>query len=225
MYPLKVLFYLVMVICSSASFVYFCIDGQLGSFIPFDMIIFVLANLYFVLLIILELKKKESSAMDEGLLIDNSNKFVDSLPKYIYPIVIGYLFMTYCLVRIIIWFKTSSSVVIKVDLYYIIFSYVYCIFPVCCVVDMFITKRTRSINLILDLAIIAIAITALYVLEFFIYQIYFKGLLGIGDYLSKRWYFILFSYGFSLLEFILYYFITFKRNGLGSYSLLKTDAN
>ena len=121
MYPFKVIFYLIMVICSAASFVYFCIDGNIGTFIPFDMIIFVLSNLYFVLLIIMELKKKEASSLDEGFLLDNSNKFIDSLPKYIYSIVIGCLFMTYCLVRIIIWFKTSSSVVIKVDLFILFF--------------------------------------------------------------------------------------------------------
>ena len=166
MYPFKVIFYLIMVICSAASFVYFCIDGNIGTFIPFDMIIFVLSNIYFVLLIIMELKKKEASSLDEGFLLDNSNKFIDSLPKYIYPIVIGCLFMTYRLVRIIIWFKTSSSVVIKVDLFYIIFSYTYFIFPICCVIDIPLTKRPRTLNLILDLAIIAIAITAIYVIDF-----------------------------------------------------------
>ena len=166
MYPFKVIFYLIMVICSAASFVYFCIDGNIGTFIPFDMIIFVLSNLYFVLLIFMELKKKEASSLDEGFLLDNSNKFIDSLPKYIYPIVIGCLFMTYCLVRIIIWFKTSSSVVIKVDLFYIIFSYTYFIFPICCVIDIFLTKRPRTLNLILDHAIIAIAITVIYVIDF-----------------------------------------------------------
>ena len=93
--------------------------------------------------------------------------------------------------------------------------FVNCVLPICCVIEIFITERNRTINLAVDLSTIILIILLFSFMELVIqYKLVFSTYF-------KNWKPFILRLAFSIGGHFLYDFILFKKLATGgSYSLL-----
>ena len=98
---------------------------------------------------------------------------------------------------------------------YIELMFINCVLPICCVIEIFITQRNRTINLAVDLSTIILIILLFSFMELVIqYKLVFSTYF-------KNWKPFILRLAFSIGGYFLYDFILFKKLATGgSYSLL-----
>ena len=137
------------------------------------------------------------------------------LAKYVFALSIGCLLLAY-IINWLLWgdFKYNG-------IYFLDFAYVNIIFPICCIVELFITPRDRSPKLTADLISIIILILVFTAIEMLIYWLVRNN--SLGGYFNAFWRAILMRVLFSILGYFVYDFCLYKKNGeSGGYTLFRS---
>ena len=145
---------------------------------------------------------------EEPLLANKSTSIIkDHIFKYVCAIVFGCQ-LIYSLIDILSFNNAPNS---KDPLENVINYYVKFVYPICCFIDLFLTRRNRSPNPMIDIIILAIVIIALSVVEL-IEKDNMTFAKALGGFLFRM------MLGFD--GYILYDYIMFKRNGgVGGFAL------
>ena len=176
-----------------------------------ETLLFLCSGLYFIYMLFYTLffvkMKKE-----EPLLANKSTSIIkDHIFKYVCAIVFGCQ-LIYSLIDILSFNNAPNS---KDPLENVINYYVKFVYPICCFIDLFLTRRNRSPNPMIDIIILAIVIIALSVVEWIDKKLDFTYVLG--SFLFRM------MLGFD--GYILYDYIMFKRNGgVGGFALFYVGA-
>jgi hypothetical protein len=144
---------------------------------------------------------------EEPLLANKSTSIIkDHIFKYVCAIVFGCQ-LIYSLIDILSFNNAPKS---NDTLENVINYYVKFVYPICCFIDLFLTRRNRSPNPMIDIIILAIVVIALSLIEWIDKKIDFTYVLG--SFLFRM------MLGFD--GYILYDYIMFKRNGgVGGFAL------
>ena len=192
------IWYIVHSVLTIVTLLYKLIEGD-RNFLEIESLIFLCSGVYFIYMLIYTIfivKMKK----DEPLLAKKSSSIIkDNIFKYVCAIVFGCQ-LIYSLIDILSFenYPDSSKTFENVINYYVKFIY-----PVCCFIDLFITRRNRSPNPMIDVIILGIVVIALSIVEEIGEEkISFANLLG-G---------FLFRMVLGFDGYILYDYIMFKRN-------------
>ena len=225
MFTPLLLWYVALAICTCLSVIFRTLVSfkkNTNYFGEFDTYIVIAGFLYFGYMCIYQLNATGTSTTGEGLITSSKNNFVQSyLGKFVIVLSLGCLLLAF-LFNGLINLLTGSSFTTGIGtgtvtgLGYVELIFVNCVFPICCVIEIFITDRNRTINLAVDLSAIILIVLLFSFLELviqfnFVFSTYFK---------NKFKAFIL-RLVFSIGGYFLYDFILFKKSATGgSYSLL-----
>lgn len=150
---------------------------------------------------------------------ENSGFVQVHLSKYVTALAIGCLFLAFLFN--LIWEHTKFSG--KGFLFYLDFFITNIGFPICMIVELFITPRQRSPKIIQDLLCILLFIVIFTVYELLCYWFWVGE--SFTGYFKTKWKVLIFRVIFSLLGYFVYDIILFKKNGeQGSYSLINSSS-
>ena len=207
------IWYLVITICTGAviAWRFIVFDHDL---INFELVLLIGGFLYFGYMLIIQLAANGKEC--NGCITADRTGFVQvHLAKYVIALSIGCLLLAY-IINWLIWGGYKYSGVVFLD-----FAYVYIIFPICCIVELFITPRDRSPKLTADLISIIILILIFTAIEMLVYWLVRNK--SLGDYFNDFWRAILFRVLFSVLGYFVYDFCLYKKNGeSGGYTLFRS---
>ena len=208
------IWYLVITICTGAviAWRFIVFDHDL---INFELVLLIGGFLYFGYMLIIQLAANGKGC--NGCITADRTGFVQvHLAKYVIALSIGCLLLAY-IIHWLIWgggYKYSG-------IGFLDFAYVYIIFPICCIVELFITPRDRSPKLTADLISIIILILIFSAIEMLVYWLVRNK--SLGGYFNDFWRAILFRVLFSVLGYFVYDFCLYKKNGeSGGYTLFRS---
>lgn len=105
---------------------------------------------------------------------------------------------------------------------YLLVAYVNIVFPICCIVELFITPRDRSPKLTADIMSIITFIVVFTAVEMIIFWLWSKDK-KIEDYFVEYWVLIIARIIFSVLGYFVYDFCLYKKNAeSGGYTLFRS---
>ena len=207
------IWYLVITICTGAVIAWrFIVFNH--DLINFELVLLIGGFLYFGYMLIIQLAANGKGC--NGCITADRTGFVQvHLAKYVIALSIGCLLLAY-IINWLIWGGYKYGGIGFLD-----FAYVYIIFPICCIVELFITPRDRSPKLTADLISIIILILIFTAIEMLVYWL--VGNKSLGDYFNDFWRAILFRVLFSVLGYFVYDFCLYKKNGeSGGYTLFRS---
>lgn len=212
--PIPLLFwYLIITICTGAVIAWrFIVFNH--SLINFELVLLIGGFLYFGYMLIIQLAAN-GKGCNECITADRTGFVQVHLAKYVFALSIGCLLLAY-IINWLLWgdFKYNG-------IYFLDFAYVNIIFPICCIVELFITPRDRSPKLTADLISIIILILVFTAIEMLIYWL--VGNNSLGGYFNAFWRAILMRVLFSILGYFVYDFCLYKKNGeSGGYTLFRS---
>lgn len=212
--PIPLLFwYLIITICTGAVIAWrFIVFNH--SLINFELVLLIGGFLYFGYMLIIQLAAN-GKGCNECITADRTGFVQVHLAKYVFALSIGCLLLAY-IINWLLWgdFKYNG-------IYFLDFAYVNIIFPICCIVELFITPRDRSPKLTADLISIIILILVFTAIEMLIYWL--VGNNSLGAYFNAFWRAILMRVLFSILGYFVYDFCLYKKNGeSGGYTLFRS---
>ena len=213
--PIPLLFwYLIITICTGAVIAWrFIVLNH--DLINFELVLLIGGFLYFGYMLIIQLAAN-GKGCNECITADRTGFVQVHLAKYVFALSIGCLLLAY-IINWLLWGKR--------DLYsgigFLDLAYVNIIFPICCIVELFITPRDRSPKLTADLISIIILILVFTAIEMLIYWL--VGNNSLGAYFNAFWRAILMRVLFSILGYFVYDFCLYKKNGeSGGYTLFRS---
>lgn len=213
--PIPLLFwYLIITICTGAVIAWrFIVLNH--DLINFELVLLIGGFLYFGYMLIIQLAAN-GKGCNECITADRTGFVQVHLAKYVFALSIGCLLLAY-IIHWLLWGKR--------DLYsgigFLDLAYVNIIFPICCIVELFITPRDRSPKLTADLISIIILILVFTAIEMLIYWL--VGNNSLGAYFNAFWRSILMRVLFSILGYFVYDFCLYKKNGeSGGYTLFRS---
>lgn len=213
--PIPLLFwYLIITICTGAVIAWrFIVLNH--DLINFELVLLIGGFLYFGYMLIIQLAAN-GKGCNECITADRTGFVQVHLAKYVFALSIGCLLLAY-IIHWLLWGKR--------DLYsgigFLDLAYVNIIFPICCIVELFITPRDRSPKLTADLISIIILILVFTAIEMLIYWL--VGNNSLGAYFNAFWRAILMRVLFSILGYFVYDFCLYKKNGeSGGYTLFRS---
>ena len=207
------IWYLVITICTGAVIAWrFIVFNH--DLINFELVLLIGGFLYFGYMLIIQLAANGKGC--NGCITADRTGFVQvHLAKYVIALSIGCLLLAY-IINWLIWGGYKYSGIGFLD-----FAYVYIIFPICCIVELFITPRDRSPKLTADLISIIILILIFTAIEMLVYWLVRNK--SLGGYFNDFWRAILFRVLFSVLGYFVYDFCLYKKNGeSGGYTLFRS---
>lgn len=212
--PIPLLFwYLIITICTGAVIAWrFIVFNH--SLINFELVLLIGGFLYFGYMLIIQLAAN-GKGCNECITADRTGFVQVHLAKYVFALSIGCLLLAY-IINWLLWgdFKYNG-------IYFLDFAYVNIIFPICCIVELFITPRDRSPKLTADLISIIILILVFTAIEMLIYWLVRNN--SLGAYFNAFWRAILMRVLFSILGYFVYDFCLYKKNGeSGGYTLFRS---
>ena len=212
--PIPLLFwYLIITICTGAVIAWrFIVFNH--SLINFELVLLIGGFLYFGYMLIIQLAAN-GKGCNECITTDRTGFVQVHLAKYVFALSIGCLLLAY-IINWLLWgdFKYNG-------IYFLDFAYVNIIFPICCIVELFITPRDRSPKLTADLISIIILILVFTAIEMLIYWLVRNN--SLGGYFNAFWRAILMRVLFSILGYFVYDFCLYKKNGeSGGYTLFRS---
>ena len=208
------IWYLVITICTGAVIAWrFIVFNH--DLINFELVLLIGGFLYFGYMLIIQLAAN-GKGCNECITADRTGFVQVHLAKYVIALSVGCLLLAY-IINWLIWdggYKYGG-------VGFLDFAYVYIIFPICCIVELFITPRDRSPKLTADLISIIILILIFTAIEMLVYWL--VGNKSLGDYFNDFWRAILFRVLFSVLGYFVYDFCLYKKNGeSGGYTLFRS---
>ena len=211
------IWYLIITICTGAVIAWrFIVFNH--SLINFELVLLIGGFLYFGYMLIIQLAANGKGC--NGCITADRTGFVQvHLAKYVFALSIGCLLLAY----IINWLigRNGESGFKYGGIYFLDFAYVYIVFPICCVVELFVTPRDRSPKLTADLISIIVFILIFTAIEMLLYWLWTSA--NLLDYFSAFWRAILFRVLFSVLGYFVYDFCLYKKNGeSGGYTLFRS---
>ena len=212
--PIPLLFwYLIITICTGAVIAWrFIVFNH--SLINFELVLLIGGFLYFGYMLIIQLAAN-GKGCNECITADRTGFVQVHLAKYVFALSIGCLLLAY-IINWLLWgdFKYNG-------IYFLDLAYVNIIFPICCIVELFITPRDRSPKLTADLISIIILILVFTAIEMLIYWLVRNN--SLGGYFNAFWRAILMRVLFSILGYFVYDFCLYKKNGeSGGYTLFRS---
>ena len=212
--PIPLLFwYLIITICTGAVIAWrFIVFNH--DLLNFELVLLIGGFLYFGYMLIIQLAAN-GKGCNECITADRTGFVQVHLAKYVFALSIGCLLLAY-IINWLLWgdFKYNG-------IYFLDFAYVNIIFPICCIVELFITPRDRSPKLTADLISIIILILVFTAIEMLIYWL--VGNNSLGGYFNAFWRAILMRVLFSILGYFVYDFCLYKKNGeSGGYTLFRS---
>ena len=207
------IWYLVITICTGAVIAWrFIVFNH--DLINFELVLLIGGFLYFGYMLIIQLAANGKEC--NGCITADRTGFVQvHLAKYVIALSIGCLLLAY-IINWLFWGNYKYSGIGFLD-----FAYVYIIFPICCIVELFITPRDRSPKLTTDLISIIILIVIFTAIEMLVYWLVRNK--SLGGYFNDFWRSILFRVLFSVLGYFVYDFCLYKKNGeSGGYTLFRS---
>ena len=207
------IWYLVITICTGAVIAWrFIVFNH--DLINFELVLLIGGFLYFGYMLIIQLAANGKEC--NGCITADRTGFVQvHLAKYVIALSIGCLLLAY-IINWLFWGNYKYSGIGFLD-----FAYVYIIFPICCIVELFITPRDRSPKLTADLISIIILILIFTTIEMLVYWLVRNK--SLGGYFNDFWRSILFRVLFSVLGYFVYDFCLYKKNGeSGGYTLFRS---
>ena len=207
------IWYLVITICTGAVIAWRFIVFH-HDLINFELVLLIGGFLYFGYMLIIQLAAN-GKGCNECITADRTGFVQVHLAKYVIALSIGCLLLAY-IIHWLFWGSYKYSGIGFLD-----FAYVYIIFPICCIVELFITPRDRSPKLTADLISIIILILIFTAIEMLVYWL--VGNKSLGGYFNAFWRAILFRVLFSVLGYFVYDFCLYKKNGeSGGYTLFRS---
>ena len=207
------IWYLVITICTGAVIAWrFIVFNH--DLINFELVLLIGGFLYFGYMLIIQLAAN-GKGCNECITADRTGFVQVHLAKYVIALSIGCLLLAY-IINWLFWGNYKYSGIGFLD-----FAYVYIIFPICCIVELFITPRDRSPKLTADLISIIILILIFTTIEMLVYWLVRNK--SLGGYFNDFWRSILFRVLFSVLGYFVYDFCLYKKNGeSGGYTLFRS---
>lgn len=217
MAAMSLIWYSVLTGCLLFSLIYRFIETKV--YIPNLETFILIGGLIYCAYMLMVSLGSSGAACCAGCVNEENSGFVQvHLSKYVTSLAIGCLLLAFLFN--LIWDNIFGGAPFLLYLEFVITNIA---FPICMIVELFITPRQRSPKIIQDLLCILLFLAIFSVYELLCYWLWTNH--RFLDYFENRWKVLIFRVVFSLLGYFIYDIILYKKNGeQGPYSLINSSS-